>query len=198
MAHPPWHALKMPLLLLLATTFLAGAGVWWSADQLRAAESARKQQAQASQTARHKLQRSSIEKQLIQQHLAGYQALAARGFIGPENRLAWLEAAQQANRDTQLYGLDYSLEPRTPIAIPSSTIPLGQSPMKLRMPILVEDDLARFLQALQQRTGSVFRVRTCQIARLTDTPPQALNRPELEAECELLWFTVAPVTRTVQ
>jgi hypothetical protein len=130
---------------------------------------------------------------LIVQYLGGYRALAARGFVGAENRLAWLEAVQQANRDVGLYGLDYSLAPRSPApAALAGGLPLGQTLMTLRMPLLVESDLLRFFAALQQRTDNVYRIRACRIARLSDTPPQAVNTPGLEAECELLWYTVAP------
>ena len=207
MSPLPWHAIKIPLLLLLAVVLLAGTGVWWSSRKLVEAETAHAQQTLASQAAQLKLQRSNTEKQLIQQYQGPYQALAARGFVGAENRLAWLEAVQQANRDARLYGLDYSLEPRAPVAAPvntlalgqaPTTVPLGQTAMKVRMPILVEDDLRHFLDALQQRTPGVFRVRRCEIAHPGDSAPQPLNQPELEVECELLWFTVAPVVRSTQ
>lgn len=187
----PWHAIKIPLLLLLAALLLGATGVWWSSGKFIEAQTASEQQTQARQAARQKLQRSNLEKQLIQQYRGAYQALIARGFIGAENRLAWLEAIQQANRDAQLYGLDYSLEPRTPVPALGKTVPLGQTLMSVRMPILVEDDLTHFLESLRQRTQNLFRVRACQISHTADSAPQALNRPELEVECELLWFTVA-------
>jgi len=192
MLHLPWHAIKIPLLLFLAALLLAGAGAWWSSGLLLDARNHMQQQARASQSSRQKLQHSNMEKGLIQQHLGGYQALAARGFIGEENRLAWLEAAQQANRDAHLYGLDYSLEPRIASPAPlAGGLPLGQSAMKLRMPMLVEDDLSRYLDALRQRATGVFRVSSCQLSRTTDVAPEALSRPGLQVECELLWFTVA-------
>ncbi len=190
MSTLPWHAIKIPLLLLVVIMLLTGTGVWWSSGKLLKAEAARQQQTQANNTARQKLERSKTERQLIQQYRGAYQVLVARGFIGAENRLAWLEAVQQANRDAQLYGLDYSLEPRAPVSGLGNNLPLGQTVMRVRMPILVEDDLTHFLEALQQRTKSLFRVRMCQISHPADTAPQALNRPELEVECELLWFTV--------
>lgn len=196
MSTLPWHAIKVPLLLLVVIMLLTGTGVWWSSGKLLKAEAAREQQTQANKAAQQKLERSKTERQLIQQYRGAYQALVARGFIGAENRLAWLEAVQQANRDAQLYGLDYSLEPRAPVSGLGNNLPLGQTVMRIRMPILVEDDLTHFLEALQQRTKSLFRVRMCQISHPADIAPQALNRPELEVECELLWFTVADVTRS--
>lgn len=187
----PWAALKTSSVILLVVVLITGTGVWWSANMLKQAEAARVQQHQANEAAKQKLQRSNTEKQLIEQHRDAYQALVARGFVGPENRLAWLEAVQQANRDARLYGLDYSLEPRTVVQQPDLTVPLGQTVMRIRMPMLVEDDLANFLSALQQRSTGIFRVRSCQIARSGDGAPQPINKPELETECELLWFTIA-------
>ncbi|MEQ1592123.1 MAG: hypothetical protein ABL892_07005 [Thiobacillaceae bacterium] len=199
MLHPPWHAIKIPLLLLLAALLLAGAGILWSSNTQLEANKNLQQQTRTRQAAQQKLQRSNVEKALIQQNLGGYQNLVARGFIGEENRLAWLEAVQQANRDAALYGLNYTLAPRTAAAATlAKGLPLGQTVMTLRMPMLVETDLPRFLEALQQRTRSVFRVRACQITRTSEAAPEALNRPELETECELLWFTLATATRTVQ
>lgn len=187
----PWAALKSSSVILLMVLLITGTGVWWSANTLKQAEAARGQQTQANEAAKQKLQRSNTEKQLIEQHRDTYQALIARGFVGPENRLAWLEAVQQANRDARLYGLDYSLEPRSMVQQPGVGVPLGQTVMRIRMPMLVEDDLANYLSALQQRSTGIFRVRSCQIARLSDSAPQPINKPELEAECELLWFTIA-------
>ncbi|MHB8915663.1 MAG: hypothetical protein ACYC4K_07595 [Thiobacillus sp.] len=187
----PWAALKTSSVILLVVVLITGTGVWWSANMLKQAEAARLQQHQANQAAKQKLQRSNSEKQLIEQHRDAYQALVTRGFVGRENRLAWLEAVQQANRDARLYGLDYSLEPRTVVQQPDLTVPLGQTVMRIRMPMLVEDDLANFLSALQQRSTGIFRVRSCQIARSGEGAPQPINKPELETECELLWFTIA-------
>lgn len=187
----PWAALRSSSVILLVVVLITGTGVWWSANTLKQAEAARVQQHQANEAAKQKLQRSNTEKQLIEQHRGAYQALIARGFVGPENRLAWLEAVQQANRDARLYGLDYSLEPRSLVQQPGLGVPLGQTVMRIRMPMLVEDDLANFLSALQQRSAGIFRVRSCQIGRSVDDAPQPINKPELEAECELLWFTIA-------
>lgn len=187
----PWAALKTSLLILLVVLSISGMGVWWSANVLAQSEAARMQQNRANDAARQKLQHSNTEKQLIEQYRDAYQTLVARGFVGPENRLAWLEAVQQANRDANLYGLDYSLEPRSMVQLPGLGVPLGQTVMKIRMPMLIEDDLTQFLNALQQRSTGLFRVRACQIMRSGDSAPQPINKPELETECELLWFTIA-------
>ena len=114
MKHPPFAVLKLPLLLMLASMLLAVGGALWSRGQAQDAALALQQQHSALNGARQQLDRSRQQQQLIATHLADYQALAKRGFVGPEDRLAWIEAAQHANRDAALYGLDYRLTPRTP------------------------------------------------------------------------------------
>ncbi|MFO7542282.1 MAG: hypothetical protein R6W97_05635 [Thiobacillus sp.] len=192
MNRPPLAVLKLPVLLLLLALAFALAGIWWSRGLAREAGTALQQQRSALNGATQTLDRSRQQQQLIATHLAAYRALETRGFVGPEDRLAWIEAAQLASRDVGLYGLDYRLTPRT--ASPpdlAQSLPLGQTTMILNLPILVETDLARYLAALKARTGGMARVHTCRLSRFDNAPFQAVNLPRLQVECELTWFTVS-------
>jgi len=192
MKRPPFPALKFQLVLLVVALLLAGSGTLWSMRQVQDAQLALQQQNTTLNDARQQLDRSRQQQQLIATHLADYQALTARGFVGPEDRLAWIEAAQRANRDAGLYGLEYRLLPRTP-ALPglAQGLALGQTTMTLTLPLLVESDLARFLAALKVRAPGVYRVQSCQLSRRNGTPIGMEQAPQLRAECELQWFTVA-------
>jgi len=191
MTRPPIASLKTSMLLLLAATLLSAAGIYWSHQQDTEARAALQRQQAALNAAHARQQQGKTEARLIAQHLDAYHALIARGFVGEENRLAWIEAVHLANQDARLYGLTYSLSPRT--AAPAdlaSGLPLKQTRMTVKMALLVETDLPRFIAALRTRAPGIFRVERCQLSRITDAPPQPVNRPELDAECELLWFTV--------
>jgi len=191
MTLPPIASLKTSMLLLLAATLLSAAGIYWSHQQDTEARAALQRQQAALNAAHARQQQGKTEARLIAQHLDAYHALIARGFVGEENRLAWIEAVHLANQDARLYGLTYSLSPRT--AAPAdlaSGLPLKQTRMTVKMALLVETDLPRFIAALRTRAPGIFRVERCQLSRITDAPPQPVNRPELDAECELLWFTV--------
>lgn len=195
MTRPPFAVLKLPLLLLLVALLLATGGILWGQRQAQNAGTALQQQRTALNLARQQLDRSRQQQNLIATHLGDYQALVARGFVGAEDRLAWIEAVQLANRDAGLYGLNYRLMPRT--ASPSALaqgLQLGQTNMTLTLPLLVETDLTRFLDALKARAPGVVRVLGCRLSRPDNTPFEAVNRPHLQAECDLLWFTVATTT----
>lgn len=183
MRHPPFAVLKLSLLLVLAALLLSAGGILWGQGQAQEAEQALQQQHRALNGARQQLTRSRQQQQLISTHLASYQALAARGFVGPEDRLAWIEAVQHANRDARLYGLDYRLTPRAPSEPAlAQGLPLGQTAMTLTLPLLIETDLTRFLSALKARAPGVYHVRGCRVSRPINAPFDAGGAP---AACRL-------------
>ncbi len=191
MIRPPLASLRTPVLLLAVMTAVSAAGIFWSHQQEAEARAALQRAQTALNAARARAQQGQQEARLIAQHLDAYHALIARGFVGEESRLAWIEAVHLANQDARLYGVTYTLSPRT--AAPSGLaggLPLKQTRMTLKMPLLVETDLPRFFDALRARAPGLFRVDSCRLSRITDAPPQPVNRPELDAECESLWFTV--------
>jgi hypothetical protein len=192
MTRPPFAVLKLSLIMLLAALLLAGIGVIWSRGEALEAEAALLQQQATLETAQRQLDRSREQQQLIDTHLAHYQALARRGFVGAEDRLAWIEAVQLAGREASLSGLEYRLTPRV-ASDPklAQGLSLGQTAMILSLPLLVETDLTRFLAALNARSSGIFRVQGCRLSRLGDLSSEAINQSRLQAECELLWFTVA-------
>ncbi len=192
MMRPPIASLKTALALLLAALLLSAAGLLWSRGEAQTAQQALDTQQATLRAAQGRQQQGESEARLIRQHLDAYQSLAARGFIGAENRLAWIEAVQLANRDARLYGLTYTLSPRAAATADlSGGLPLQQTRMTVKLPLLVETDLPRFLAAVRARAPGIFRVASCQVQRVSDVRTQALDRPELDAECELLWFTIA-------
>ncbi|MEW5967592.1 MAG: hypothetical protein AB1720_11480 [Pseudomonadota bacterium] len=191
MTHPPIAALKLSLILVLATLLLAGIGIVWSRGKAHDAHAVLERQQATHAQARQTLARSRDQQRLIQTHLGEYQTLSARGFVGPEMRLAWIEAVQLANQAAGLYGLEYRLAPRIAAAPElAQGIPLGQTALSISMPLLVESDLPRFLAALRARAPGIYRVQDCRLSRPGHESFDAVNLPRLRAECTLLWYTV--------
>lgn len=195
MKRPPFAVLKLSLLLVLVSFVLAAGGTFWSWNQAQDAAAELQQEDTALNAARQQLDRSRQQQQLIATHLNDYQALEGRGFVGPEDRLAWIEAAQNANRDAGLYGLDYRLTPRmaSPPAL-AQGLALGQTNMILIFPVLVETDIPRFLAALKARAPGVVRVQGCSLSMQGAPAFEAINQPRMQAECELQWYTVVEAT----
>ncbi|MCA1977828.1 MAG: hypothetical protein LDL19_01190 [Thiobacillus sp.] len=192
MTLPPMAALRGPLVLLVVVSIAAASGVLWSLQLDARARASLESQHAALAAAEARQRQGQHEARMIETHIQAYRALIARGFIGEENRLAWIEAVQLANRETGLYGLTYTLSPRAPApATLAAGLPLQLTRMNVKMPLLVETDLTRFLDALQARSPGVVRVERCTLAQLANAATGLSTEPALEAECELVWYTLS-------
>ncbi|MNC89953.1 hypothetical protein D3C83_59760 [compost metagenome] len=65
---------------------------------------------------------------------------------------------------------------------------LYQSAMKLQFRLLHEEDLMRFLAALERQGGGIFAVDQCSLKRV-DTRGVIRYQPNVTADCELSWIT---------
>ena len=177
----------LPMLAFFLIALALFAWVWITTG--KHAESTRSQKENlelARAAAQSKLMRSGAEKNLILSHLSDYKRLEKKGVAAGGDRLAWLEAVQKSNESSRLYGVQYTFEPASPS---SDSAEMEQTLMKLRMPLLTENDLTLFLDKLASSGIGLFRTKSCTLSRTGNPQPEILNQPGLEAECELLWYS---------
>lgn len=179
-------------LIFLALSLGMAAGLWaWTSGQARNARAEKERVEFAYHAARARLLKTGSERHVIEDSLDAWQTLERRGFINPNQRLAWLEAITEVNRNNRLYGLEYTLSAPEPVPPDLARgLPLMQTKVHIKMPILVETDLNHFLKDLQSHPAGLMRARSCTLTRNGPLPPDMVNQPKLEAECELLWYTL--------
>jgi hypothetical protein len=179
-------------LIFLAVSIGMAIGAWaWTAAKVQKARAEKERVEFAYNAARARLLKTGSESHVIEDNLDAWQKLEQRGFINPNQRLAWLEAITDANRSNRLYGLEYALSAPEPVPpIVAGGLPLLQTTVHVKMPILVEDDVTRFLNDLQSHPAGLMRARSCTFTRNGPLPPPMVNQPGLEAECDLLWYTL--------
>jgi hypothetical protein len=134
------------------------------------------------------------EERLIHTHLPRYQELDAAGVVGDEHRLAWVEALREVSARLGLAGMRYEVMPRKPYVPPVPVSPGGlkvyASVMKVRLGLLHEDDLFRFIDAMTAQSLGYFNVERCTLRRTGEQPQADPATANLEAECDLQWLTV--------
>ena len=159
-----------------------------------AAEQAREQRALAD--ARSRFQRAGDERDLLARYAPRYRALQVEGFVGPGQRVNWVDALRAAAEEARLPGVQYQIAAETALPLPPpGATGLLHSPMTLEVQLLHEADLLRFLRALQARRAGVSLLEACTLERLGSAaePPRA--DVNLRAECRLSWITApAPAT----
>ncbi|MCC6534021.1 MAG: hypothetical protein IT531_15840 [Burkholderiales bacterium] len=191
-------SLKAPL-ALLALVVIAGTGMvyWTRAEIAKNALTLAGQEAQLKE-ARNRFQRSGDERDLIVRFLGPYQELRARGLIGPEQRINWLDALRIANEQARLFGAEYQVSTQQPYPyaqeLNAARLGMAQSVMKLSLRLAHEGELMRFFRLLEQHNAGAFDVNECVLERATAAEGVFSAQPNLRAECELAWITINPET----
>jgi len=184
--------LRWPLLGLAAALLLSlgiGSGAWHYVKQAQsAAELAEQSAAQMHSQA----QRLRSEEQDTRDKIAQYQSIAARGLIGPERRLDWVELMRTIQNERKLLGLEYEILPQAPMSnmTANSGHAFMKSSMRVQVPLLHELDLIHLFQDLRAQAPAYIHLRSCRLSRAPDTPNPAGISPQLLAECQIDWITL--------
>jgi hypothetical protein len=189
--------LRWPL-ILLATAIVAGAAtIMTSLHLVEAAETSYRQLAAKQGDLRTRIGRAREEEADLRDRIALFDRLRARGIIGQEERLDWVEQIAQIKTRRRLLDLQYELSPQH--AVDDTLLPGGplvgayefmSSTMRLQMVLLHEDDLLGFLDDLRRTVHAHLLVRECVIDR--SVPPQGVAglAGQLRAMCTIEWMTL--------
>jgi hypothetical protein len=187
--------LKIPLAVLAATAVIGAGAIYFTDRQLDATKANLARQQKLLNDARTKVQKSDDEKQLIVRYLGDYRRLEKMGFVGEEQRINWLDGLRVADQQAQLFGVNYLVSAQHPYPHASELDPgqlvVRESVMRISFGLLHEGDLMRFLETLARQAVGVFSVNQCMLSRIS-TSGAVRFQPNLAAECELAWITVAP------
>lgn len=195
---PPLPPLAVPIGVLVAVLVGVALLVRTSEGIVDAAKERRTAQERAFADARQKHMNAGSEKELIQRYLPSYQALQAMGFVGSEQRLAWIDSLSAANRETGLDNLQYQIGQQEKYALASEMgagdLPMRQSLARLTIPLVHEGDLMPFFRSLAAKRTGIFSINACQLRRSgAGEPSGAVSN--VSAECEIAWLSVADLDR---
>lgn len=187
---------------LLVVMSLVGAGAVWTTEQMKKSSNIAFQNASAARKdIQTKLARARDEQQELTEKLTRFQALRAHGYIGPEQRLNWVEAIARIKAAQRIFKLDYDFAPQR--RVDASILPGGSaaggfeimsSQMQLQIHLLHEGELLAFLAELRadlrNTMGALVLVRSCAIERLAPGSAERASKALLKAECTLEWITL--------
>jgi hypothetical protein len=186
--------LRAPLIVLATVVALGAAAVSFTMRLVNEAERKSNVQQVALKEARNRYQRSGDEKDTIVRYLGDYEKLRREGVVGEERRINWIDGLRLANIQTELFGVDYQIGAQKPYpwggASVAGGIELRQSEMKIRLPLLHEGDLLKFLETLEKQRVGLFTVNRCTLDRTTLSGASPRYQPNLMAECDLSWVTL--------
>ena len=140
------------------------------------------------------LARATEEEREIRANLQQYRALEARGIIGGEKRLDWVDSITAIKSERRLFNIGYTIEPQKPLDYPGFSAAGGAgfmaSRLKLEMALLHEEDLLHFIDDLARRGKSHVSVRNCNVQRASRDTGTTTLAPRLRAVCNIDLITV--------
>ena len=138
-----------------------------------------------------KLKRVSSEENEIKQDAALFNTLQARGVVGEEKRLDWVELLKTIRDKRRLIDLQYEISTQRPLDTTlSSGFAYFASTMKIQLKLLHEEDLTRLLDDLRQQASALTQVKSCNVSRLPRDVTERGTRAQLQAECQIDWVTL--------
>ena len=181
---------------------LVGGGAVWTTEQMKKSSNKGLQEATAARKdIQAKLTRAREEQQELTEKLNRFLALKARGYIGPELRLNWVEAIARIKAERRIFKLDYEFAPQR--RVDASILPGGgaagnfelmSSQMRMQIHLLHERELLDFIADLRadlrKTVEALVHVRSCTIERLAPSTADRGSKAQLKAECTLEWITL--------
>ena len=144
----------------------------------------------------HKLKRIGREENEIKQDSTLFNTLQARGMIGEEKRLDWVELLKTIRDRQKLIDLQYEIAPQRPLdTTPSKDFSFYASAMKLQLKLLHEEDLTRLLNDLRQQASALTQVKSCNVSRLPRDTAERGIQAQLLADCQIDWVTLREVAQ---
>lgn len=190
-----WARLRWSIVLLLAMTVAGIVIVSMANEALNNAAKANQQATVARNSARSKAAMANQEAQELREKIVVYRTLEARGIIGEEHRLDWIEKIGKIKKARKLIDVTYELAPQkrldaTVVQARGNGFDIMASPMTLQMALLHENDLLDFLSDLRADIQGYIRIRQCDISRVVAAAADHGPAAQLRADCEIEWITL--------
>ncbi len=189
--------LQWAIAFLVIMALVGGGSVWTTLQLKQSSEKAFQEATVARRDIQSKLARARDEQQELREKIDRFQALKARGYIGAEQRLDWIEAIARIKAARRIFKLDYEFAPQRPVdagILPGGASAGGfeimASQMQLQLQLLHEGELLAFLAELRDTVQALVQVRSCTIARIPPSNTERGNNAQLIAECTLEWITL--------
>lgn len=140
-----------------------------------------------------KLASANEEEREIRANLQQYQGLQARGVVGEERRLDWVDTVTAIKNERRLFNITYAIEPQRPLDYPGfsqdSGVQFLASKVTMNLQLLHEEDLLNFIDDLARRAKPYLSIRSCDVQREGRGSGTALS-PRLRAICVFDLITI--------
>jgi len=183
-----------PALVLLVVLAAAGAGlIWYSAQELKSAQSALAAAKAQRAENRERLSKIAEEERDVKEKIEIYRRLKDVHVLGEERRLEWADTVTRIRKERELLDVRYRVEPqKVLVSLPGkpASVEFRSSTMKVSLALLHTGDLFAFLDDLRASGNAYYSVQRCAVSRTGPKIPLTTLAPRLRAECTIDLITI--------
>ena len=181
----------------LCLALISIGAAWWYLDQQQQAQMLARQALQQAQADAATMQQ---DRQDFDRYSQAYRQLLAKGVIGDEDRLQWVEVLTNISRQHPQMKLKYRIDAQRPLDFVPD-VPDGMrvfaSRMHLRLLTAHEAQLLAVLEQLDKEAHGLHLLRQCEIRRgKLDEQQRDWVAPPLESQCLIEWVTLRQSSQT--
>lgn len=193
MTFTPRDLIKIQWALYIALALLIAGGMiaWWSHNEALKAGQELASAIRGKTQIEQRLQQARTEEQELKERARAFQYLQSAGITGDEKRLDWSELLSRLQHEQKLPGMNYEFGVQQSL---EKTNGAGYawfaSPLHLRLRLLHEGDLLKFLSRLQREAKAQVLIRGCQLTPVSEIGENNTALPLLEADCTMQWLTL--------
>jgi hypothetical protein len=187
-----FRKIQISLLTAVLLSAAGGAAVFLSLERTKVAQISMKSASSDRNEFDGKLKQVRNEESEIKEKSSLFSNLQARGVIGEEQRLDWVELLKDIRDKRRLIDLQYEISPQRALDTNAgSGLAFYASAMKLQVKLLHEEDLTRLLDDLRNQAKALIRVKSCNVSRLArGGDERSGGLAQLQADCQLDWVTI--------
>ncbi|MBL4865411.1 MAG: hypothetical protein JKY67_03435 [Pseudomonadales bacterium] len=142
----------------------------------------------------HRTREAKEHRLILVDYKAKHNALLAKGVVGAEDRLSWVESFQKIAGRYLLPLARFNIEKRNKIEVTrfsmeTSGVSLYESKMNLNLELLHEADLLNLLYHLRKESRGLFTVDSCDV-KSVKFGAELSHLYNFKGLCELSWYTI--------
>lgn len=189
--------MKWAIAFLLLLSACGGGAVWTALQMQKSGEKSFREATASRNDIRARLARARDEQAELSDKIKRFQTIRDQGYIGPEQRLDWVEAIARVKTARRIHRLEYDFAPQR--LADASVLPGGSSAggldimasqMRMQIHLLHEGELLAVIDDMRKSVRALIQLRSCSIERATTGSGDRNNPAPLKAECTLEWITL--------
>jgi len=195
-----WHYLMPALIAMLIAAIATMLMVYFSYSHHTEMQNEYDLEQARYQVMLARFEEANDDRRFLELYSGRFKALETAGVFVAEQRVDWVDSLHSVISAMKLSNVKYEVAPQRMnsefIAAGVENIRINESPLKIEMNLLHEQDMLTLLDRLERKLMGQFLIESCEMKRAELKFHYSQGRHNLGVNCDLKWLTLSPLEQT--